>query len=442
MSLAPLGFASSKTRMMVKARKHPWYRKRGYVHFDDPVGEAKAKSIVSSPSKVSSHAFWPLIDYQIQSVKITKDKNGKLARKIKDRPIAYASHLDSHIYAYYARLLERPYEEALKQAGVDKCILAFRQLGKSNIEFARDAFKTISQAAPAGVVAVDISGFFDNLDHRILKQMWTDLLGDQALPDDHYAVFRSLTRYSKVNRDELYKALGISKQNPKRDRERICSPDDFRNIIRADGMIKKNPHQFGIPQGTPISALLSNIYMYDFDREMNEIVSEAGGAYYRYCDDMLFIVPVEFMAGVEDTVAERIAKLKLHINPGKTEIRSFTRDSDGSVTANKPLQYLGFLFDGKRVFIRSAAFARHSQRVKKGVRLAKKTRDKRNGQRFEKGQPAKPLYKGKLYEKYSHLGRRNFIRYGHRAARIMKSGSIRKQLRPLWKELIAEIEKP
>lgn len=440
MSLAPLGFA--KPGMRMKVRKHPWYRTRGYLHFDPPVGKAKAESIVSSPSKIGRHAFWPLIDYQIQSIKITKDESGKLTRKIKDRPIAYAAHLDSHIYAYYARLLERPYEEAIKQANIDSCVLAFRQLGKSNIEFARDAFQTISHAAPVGVVAVDISGFFDNLNHHILKQQWANLLDQRVLPEDHYAVFRSLTRYSKVNRDDLYKALGVSKQNPKRDRTRVCDPGAFRSIVREGGLIKKNPHRFGIPQGTPISALLSNIYMFDFDREMNEIVSEAGGFYYRYCDDMLFIIPEEFVAGVEKTVAKHIEKLKLSINPDKTEIRLFTRHSDGSVTANKPLQYLGFLFDGRRIFIRSAAFARHSQRMKKGVRLAKKTRDKRNGQRFQKKQPGKPLYRGNLYEKYSHLGSRNFIRYGYRAARIMHSNSIRKQLRPLWEELISEIEKP
>jgi hypothetical protein len=426
----------------MRERKHPWYRPRGYLHFDLPIGKEKAASIVSSPSRICRHAFWPLIDYQIQSVKITKDDNGKLIRKVKDRPIAYAAHLDSHIYAYYARLLERPYEEAIKQANIDSCVLAFRQLGKSNIEFARDAFKTISRVAPVGVVAVDISGFFDNLNHHILKQRWANLLGHQVLPEDHYAVFRSLTRYSKVNRDDLYKALGVSKQNPKRDRARVCEPDDFRGIVRGGKMIKKNPHRFGIPQGTPISALLSNIYMFDFDQEMNDIVSDAGGYYFRYCDDMLFIVPKEFMAGVEKIVAERIKKLELTINPDKTERRTFTNREDGSLHADKPLQYLGFIFDGQRIFIRSAAFARHSQRMKKGVSLAKRTRDKRNSLRATKAQPAKPLYKGQLYEKYSHLGSRNFIRYGYRAARVMKSKTIRKQLLPLWKELIEEIEKP
>ena len=412
-------------------KKHPWYRKRGYIHFDLPVGKAKAESVVRSPNKIRRHSFWPLINYDIQSVKISRDSTGKLVKKEKIRPISYAAHLDSHIYAYYAKKLEKPYEEAIKEANVDNCVLAFRQLGKSNIDFAKEAFDVIAKTAPVGVVAIDISGFFDNLDHGLLKQCWANLLQRQSLPTDHYAVFRSITRYSKVNREELYSACGISKQNPKSDRKRICAPSDFRSTVRQGGMVRTNSNQFGIPQGTPISALLSNIYMLDFDREMNEIVSEAGGFYFRYCDDMLFIIPEEFMAGVEKTVAENIAGLKLKINPAKTEKRIFNRDSKNHVTTDKPLQYLGFLFDGQRTFIRSAAFARHSQRMKKGVKLAKKTRDKRNSIRFQKGQSMLPLYRGSLYEKYSHLGRRNFIRYGYRAAETMKSSSIRKQLRQL-----------
>lgn len=422
-------------------RKHPWHRSRGYLHFDLPIGIKKAESIVSSPAKVARHAFWPLIDYEILSVKIRKNDDGKLTRKQKSRPIAYASHLDSHIYAYYSRLLERPYEERLLTAGISDCVLAFRQLGKSNIEFARDAFMDISASAPIGVVAIDISGFFDNLNHQLLKHQWASLLGESRLPPDHYAVFKSLTQYSRVNRDLLYRALNVSKQNPKKNRKRLCTPSDFDRIVRGGKMISTNTGGRGIPQGSPISALLSNIYMFQFDREMQEIVGELGGRYYRYCDDMLFIVPQEYMAGVEDTVTERIGKLKLTINPDKTEKRIFRRGKNGGVIADKPLQYLGFLFDGQRILIRSAAFARYSQRMKKGVRLAKKTRIKRNNQRIQNGLSPKVLYRRQIYERYSHLGKRNFVRYGLRAADIMNSNSIRRQLKPLWRELKSEIDK-
>lgn len=158
---------------------------------------------------------------------------------------------------------------------------------------------------------------------------------------------------------------------------------------------------------------------------------------------MLFIVPDDWEDYIEEFVNQEFKELglALDINPEKTEKRHFKVSSDGNILTDKPLQYLGFLFDGKRTFIRSAAFARFSNKMRRGVRLAKKTQTKWNNYRSEKGIPEKDLYKRKLYERYSHLGRRNFITYGLKAADIMKSKSIRRQLKPLWKELQDEINK-
>ena len=69
------------------------------------------------------------------------------------------------------------------------------------------------------------------------------------------------------------------------------------------------------------------------------------------------------------------------------------------------------------------------------MRLARKTMIKYNLIRVKKGQPEKNLYKKKLYSRYTHLGKRNFVTYGIRAAKKMDSKSIRKQLKPLWNRL-------
>lgn len=134
-----------------------------------------------------------------------------------------------------------------------------------------------------------------------------------------------------------------------------------------------------------------------------------------------------------------LGKTDLALNESKTCVRNFYA-TDNGLKADKPLQYLGFTFDGQQILIRSAAFARYSNRMNRAVRLAKKTQASANRQRAAKGLPDQPLYKQKLYSKYTYLGKRNFITYGLRAAEIMESDAIRKQLRPWWGRLREEIQ--
>lgn len=419
-----------------------WFRKRKYLHFDSPISEKAAKKLVLNPERVAENSFFPFIKYKISSKKLYRDPvSSRLKLKPKSRTIAYSSHKDSLIYSYYTELLSATYEGFVHSSNLHQCVLAFRSIdGKNNIHFAKSAFDCIRGMGVCSAVALDISGFFDNLDHRVLKQQWCRLLNVSQLPRDHYAVYKSITQHSSVDRDRLYKAFDISVHNPKNNRYRVCSAKEFREKVRASGLIEKNPDSTGIPQGSPISAFLSNVYMMDFDQKVKAIVDDRGGYYFRYCDDMLFIVPTEFRNDVEKLVAFEIGKLNISINPEKTEIRDFKYE-DGVLTSTIPLQYLGFTYDGRRILIRSAALARYSERMKRGVRLAKRTQRKKNWQRVAKGQNMQPLYKRKIYERYSHLSKRNFITYGYRAAEIMESNAIRKQLKPLWPRLQKEIEK-
>lgn len=66
---------------------------------------------------------------------------------------------------------------------------------------------------------------------------------------------------------------------------------------------------------------------------------------------------------------------------------------------------------------------------------------KYNTIRHGNGQPERALFKRKLYSRYTHLGKRNFITYGIRAANKMESYSIRRQLKPLFKRFNDEINK-
>jgi hypothetical protein len=243
-----------------------------------------------------------------------------------------------------------------------------------------------------------------------------------------------------VERRALYDCLGMSPHNPKRGKFRICDPPVFREKVRGEGLIDSNKLGKGIPQGTPISALLSNIYMIDFDELMCQAMDKLDGAYFRYCDDMLFVVPIEKRDEIAGFVKINIQKIHVDINTDKTELRTFKVKS-GIQFSDKPLQYLGFTYDGKRILIRSAALARYSERMKRGVRFAKATMRKRNKLKGSRDEGERALFKKRLYGRYSHLGQRNFLRYGYRAAEKMDSLAIKKQLKPLWARLQKEIEK-
>ncbi|HHY0819206.1 TPA: antiviral reverse transcriptase Drt2, partial [Klebsiella pneumoniae] len=117
--------------------------------------------------------------------------------------------------------------------------------------------------------------------------------------------------------------------------------------------------------------------MLDFDKKIKDMVVSISGEYYRYCDDMLFIIDSDKTSELISIVTQSISELKIEINDKKTEVRNFHVYS-GVQKCDKPLQYLGFIFDGERKLIRSAALARFSGRMKAGVRLAKKTHQKAN----------------------------------------------------------------
>lgn len=418
-----------------------WFRRRRYLHFDLPVTLEHATSIVTNANAVATHAFYPFLRSVITAVKISKNQVTKvIERQYKPREIACAAHLDSHIYAYYAHVLGALYEAQIAAAGLDSHVLAFRSLGKSNIEFALDAFSEIASRPSCDVIALDIKGFFDNLDHRLLKDAWKNLLGAQKLPVDHFNVYRSLTKSCFVDKLRLYQALNISPHNPKKGgRRRICEPDVFRTQVRGAQLLEQNSLDKGIPQGSPISALLSNVYMFSFDATMSAFAMSIGGTYMRYCDDMMIIGPAGTGAQIKLFANDRIKEVRLEIQDEKTEERTFTL-VNGRLTTSEPLQYLGFVFDGKNLRIRSSSVFRYFDRMRQGIKLAIRAKLRFNRIRLAEGRNEKGLHRKKLYKRYSYLGRRNFVSYGNRAAGKMSSETVRKQIKQLWKKLREEIE--
>jgi len=104
----------------MKHAVHPWYRPRGYAHFDRPVGQGEAERLVTSPRSVAQHSFYPFLRYVVETRKVEWDRNTRRVayKDPKKRQISYAAHSDAHIYSYYAHLLSKPYEDRLQGAGL------------------------------------------------------------------------------------------------------------------------------------------------------------------------------------------------------------------------------------------------------------------------------------------------------------------------------------
>ena len=159
--------------------------KRKYLHFDRFIDFEKNKSkIISQLSKtdiIAKHPFYPFISSSVETPRYKQilNKDGTKSREIdiKIRPIAYASHFDALIYSWYSTVLTKFYEEKLEDWQIKDCVLAYLETGKSNIDYSLEIFSYIKSKGECVAIAIDVSSFFDNLDHEILKKCGLKLLG-------------------------------------------------------------------------------------------------------------------------------------------------------------------------------------------------------------------------------------------------------------------------
>jgi hypothetical protein len=165
----------------------------------------------------------------------------------------------------------------------------------------------------------------------------------------------------------------------------LCSPKQFRQLLCGEdgahtSLIEKNEAPFGIPQGAPISDLLANLYLMDFDQRLATYVRARGGNYYRYSDDILILVPGGEPEGNAAAVfAEEQLKNcgpQVLLSKKKTAIVEFIETASGLLstkrvdrpTARGGLEYLGFRFDGRRVYIRESTMSKFHRGIRRAAR--------------------------------------------------------------------------
>lgn len=399
--------------------------KKGYAHFDRRTDMSEQREYVADPEKITHHAFFPFIHYQQKMVKFQKD----IGKNPKTRDISYAAHVDSCIFQYYSYQLNLLYNERVEKDGINDVAVAYRTgLGGSNITFSKQALDFIRKNAPCYVMIGDFTSFFDNLDHQYLKRQWCSLLGEQFLPKDHYAVFKNVTQYSKWERTDLLTLNdlpdtkdGIRQLNAK---TTVLTKEQY---IANRSHIVRNPNTFGIPQGSPISAVLANIYMLETDKQVTEMVRACNGLYMRYSDDFIVAIPEIHGVDVPKELDKVVAKIKntpnLELQPNKTQYfhysgkklencgKQFSAEADCS---KRFINFLGFTFDGEKVFIRAKTTGKYYYRMRRKARSI----TKQGGYTAE----GKHISGRKLYESYSEKGLKsgkgNFLSYVNRAAEV------------------------
>jgi hypothetical protein len=296
------------------------------------------------------------------------------AKKSKVRPIMYSSHLDSLVYSYYNFILSEAYEKKLSNSALGENVTAYRKIpleegskkGKCNIHFAKESFDYIVEKGDCSVITSDISGFFDNLDHRLLLKSIKKVAERDSL-DKLYKIYKSVTRYHYIN-------YYLSFNKPEfRD---ILKKSRYKIYSKIKEHTKKNRSNKGIPQGSPISGLLSNIYMYDFDRE---IVDKYPDVFYRrYSDDILIVCDQNKVEEIQIFLFNLINESLLEIQPEKTNMATFRNgicvdvvDGSGEKMRRKYVDYLGFEFYGDKILMRKKSFnkqkGKQERKVKKRV---------------------------------------------------------------------------
>lgn len=469
------------------------YLKKGYTHFDlrfwFPERKDELKALLKNGlrfynKKHQTEEWWPFSPFLKILLKTPRYKyqqaEGHYDLETKIRPICFASHIDGLIFGFYAYALTKKYEAYIAKEGFSECPLAYRSNldGKCNIQFSKEVFEEIKRRGNCSTIALDIKGYFDHIDHKKLKEKWIQVIGEK-LPPDQFKLYKALTEYSYVSKNSILRKYDIDLKKlahppstlldlvpGKKDYEKYQRLRDDRLIVTNDKLkvlkkessnpIDTTPRKFGIPQGSGMSALLSNIYLIDFDKDLNEGAKNEGFFYRRYCDDILIVCDSDKAEKIQKEIIEKIKnEYYLEIQDKKVELTEFRPNSKGIIRAfnkkkeskaglqttnanneslyYKPLQYLGFEFNGQNIYIRSSSLSRYFRKMKgriiKTVVMAYSDNGKDN-----------KIWKKQIFERYSHLGNRNFLTYAYNASKEfyknskdeekegMNSPAIRKQL--------------
>ena len=260
------------------------------------------------------------------------------------------------------------------------------------------------------------------------------LFDDNKIPDDYYRILKSSTKYAVWPIDDLLARhelpatrKGIQKLNKK---AIVLSHEEFKSAVKECVTHPWKESGLGIAQGLPVSGVLANIYMLEFDAKIEEIAESVSGLYMRYSDDFIIAAPTaegyeKLMNGIKQS---GVPGVMLH--PEKTfgycvkdgvvaridsDLRPMRTASHGG-----QIDYLGFCFDGGAVRMRQSTVGRYYRRSYRRVRRVFGGGERPSRKRVRRLYAAISDWGRSTSLLHNPNGRRggNFLTYAHRAARI------------------------
>ncbi|WP_028856013.1 reverse transcriptase domain-containing protein [Psychrilyobacter atlanticus] len=268
---------------------------------------------------------------------------------------------------------------------MDETILISKKVFNNSYNFTTYRQKLILKGKKSNPREVSICTIRDKITLVALKEVLQELFKNEiktslvqtyiydikkTLETNKYDSFIKLdleNYYGTINHKKLFKILG---KNIRKKEILTLINKSITTGTCSIGTKCKIKNTLGIPQGLPISNVLSTIYLKNFDKKH---LNNKEYKYFRYVDDIFIFCNKENVKTICNSIIEELQidyKLKVHPIENGSAKSSFGLIKDG-------FSYLGYVYTGKLFTIRSTTINKMENRLENLLNDYKLKKDKK-----------------------------------------------------------------